>query len=86
MLTSGAVLLHDARLHTAVHARPLREHFNWELFSRLPHKPGFAPSNYPHKELLGRNYGTEELMRDVKTWLSSQAADTFNTVIQNIIP
>jgi hypothetical protein len=26
------------------------------------------------------------LMRDVKTWLSSQAADTFNTVIQNIIP
>jgi transposase len=94
MLISGVVLLHDnARPHTstAVRTRALLEHFNWELFGHFPHSPDLAPSDYHLfaylKNWLGSerfNYN-EELMEGVKTWLSSQAADLFDTGTQKLI-
>jgi hypothetical protein len=94
MLTSGvrAVFLHDnMHPHTAAHTRALLEHFNCELFDHLPHSPDLAPSHYSLftylKNLLGpQHFNNNELMEGVKTWLSSQAEDIFETSIQNLIP
>jgi transposase len=89
------VLLHDnARLHThtAAHTRALLEHFSWELFDHPLYNPDLAPSDYHLftylKSWLGSQCfnNNEELMEGVKIWLSSQAADFFDTVVQNIFP
>jgi transposase len=88
MLTTGAVLLHDnARPHTAAHTRPLLGHFNLELFDHPPYNPDLAPSDYPlftcvKNWLRSQRFNNnEELMEGVKTWLSSRAADFFDTGI-----
>jgi transposase len=74
MLTYGLVLLHgNARPHTAARTRALLEHLNWELFDHPPYSPDFAPSDY-------------HLFTYLKNWLSSQAADFFDTGIQKLIP
>jgi histone-lysine N-methyltransferase SETMAR len=93
MLTFGIVLLHDnARPHTGARISALLEHFNWELFDQPPYSPDLAPSDYNLftylKSWLGsqRFNNNEELMEGVKTWLSSQAADFFDTGIQKLIP
>jgi transposase len=85
MLTYGIVLLHDnARPHTAAHTREQPEHFNWELFDHPPYSPDLAPSDYHLRLQLFNN--NEEPIESVKTWLSSQAADFFDTGIQKLIP
>jgi hypothetical protein len=68
------------------------EHFSWELFDYPPYIPDLTPSNY-HLFTYLKNWlesqhfnNNEELMEDVKTWLSSQAADFFDTGIQELIP
>jgi hypothetical protein len=93
MLPSGVVLLHNSeRSHTAARTRSLLELFNWELFDHSPYRPDLPLSNYRLftylKSWLGlqRFNNNEELMEDVKTWLTSQAADFFDTVIQNLFP
>jgi hypothetical protein len=93
MLISGIVPLHaHAQLRTAACAGELLEHFSWELFDHPPYSPDLAPSDYHLftyvKNWLGsqRFSNNEELMEGVKTWLSSQAADFFDTVIQNLLP
>jgi hypothetical protein len=61
------------------------------LFVHASYHPDLAPSDYHLftylKNWLGyQRFGSsEELMEDVKTWLSSQAADFFDTGIQNLI-
>jgi histone-lysine N-methyltransferase SETMAR len=87
------VLLHDnARKHTVARTRALLEDFNWELSDHPPYSPDLAPSDYrlflyvkdwfgSHR--LNNNY---ELMEGEQTWLSSQAADFFNSGVQNLIP
>jgi hypothetical protein len=80
------VLLHDnACLHTAARTWALLEHFNWELFGHPPYSPDLAPSDY-HQFTYPMNWfgsqrfnNNEELMEGVKTWLSSEAADFFDT-------
>jgi hypothetical protein len=68
------------------------EPFNWELFDYPPYSPDLTPSNYRLftylKNWLGSQLfsNNEELMEDVKTLLSSQAADFFDTGIQKLIP
>jgi hypothetical protein len=93
MLTSGVVHLHDnARLHTTAPARALLEHFNRELFAHSHYSPDLTLSDYHLftylKNWLGsqRFNNNEELMEGVKTWLSSQAEDSFDTGIQNLLP
>jgi hypothetical protein len=67
------------------------EHFRWVLFDYPPYSPDMAPSDYHLftylKNLLGSQHFSrnEELMEGVKTWLSSQAADFFDTSIQKLI-
>jgi transposase len=93
MLTSGIVLLHEnASPHIAVRTRQLPEHFNWELFEHPPCSPDLAPSDY-HLFTYLKNWlesqrfnNNERLMDGVKLWLSSQAADLFDTDIQTLIP
>jgi hypothetical protein len=57
-----------------------------------PISPDLAPGDYNLficlKNWLGsqRFNNNEELMEGVKTWLSSQAADFFDTGIQKLIP
>jgi hypothetical protein len=57
-----------------------------------PYNLDLAPSSYHPftylKNWLGSQgfYNNEELMEDVKTWLSSQVADFFDTGIQKLIP
>jgi hypothetical protein len=47
MLTSAIRLLHNnVHPHTAAHARPLLEHFNWELSNHPPYSPDLALSDY----------------------------------------
>jgi hypothetical protein len=68
------------------------EHLYWELFDHPPYSPDLAPSDY-HLFTYLKNWlrsqrfnNYEELMEGVKTWLSSQAADFFDTGIQKLIP
>jgi hypothetical protein len=95
MLTYGAlvVILHDnARPHTAARTRALLEHFNWELSDHPPYSPDLAPIDYHLfnylKICLGSQHSNNngEIMDGVKTWLSSQAADFFDTGTQKLIP
>jgi hypothetical protein len=92
MLACGVVLLHDnARPHTAAGTRALLEHFNWELFDHRPCSPDLAPSDYYFllvpTRTTGWDHGASTIMRmeDVKTWLSSQAADFFDAEVQKVI-
>jgi histone-lysine N-methyltransferase SETMAR len=89
---SASLLLHDnAPPHTAARTRALLENFSWELFDHT-HIPDHAPSDYylfPYlKDWLGsqRFNNIEDLMEGVKTWLSPQAADFFDSGIQEPIP
>jgi hypothetical protein len=92
MLTSGVVLLHDnARPHTAACTRALLEHFNWKLPDHPPYSPNLTPSDYHlftylknwlRSQCFNNNMG---LMEGIKPWLSSQAADFFDTSIQKLI-
>jgi hypothetical protein len=90
MLTYGVVLLHEnARPHTAARTRALLEHFNLELFDHPPYRPDLAPSDYHLFACLKNCLGTQlfnnnEFMQCVKTWLSSQMADFFDTGMQNL--
>jgi hypothetical protein len=92
MLTFGVVLLHDnERPHTAACARALLEHFSWELFDHHLCSPDLTPRDY-HLFTYLQNWlesqylnNNEELMEGVKTWLSSQAADFFDTGEQKFI-
>jgi hypothetical protein len=68
------------------------EHFNWELFDHSPYSLVLASSDYslftylknwPRSQRFNNN---EELMEGVKTMLRSQAADFYDTGIQNLIP
>ncbi|PNF27989.1 hypothetical protein B7P43_G14203 [Cryptotermes secundus] len=93
MVTSGAVLFHDnAYPHTASRTRTLLEHFYWELFDHSPNSPDLAPSDkhlfiYPKNRLVSQRFNNnEELTEGTKRWLSSQAADFFDTDIQKHIP
>jgi transposase len=93
MLTYSVALLNDnAHLHTAARTRALLEHFNWKLFEHPPYSPDFALSKYQYhlftylKNWLQSQCFNNELMEGVKTWLSSRAADDFDTGIQKPIP
>jgi transposase len=86
MLIPHVVHLHDNALpHTAASTRALLEHFNWELFDHTPYSPDLASSDYYlftylKNWLRSRCFSTnEELMEGVKTCLSSQAEDFFDT-------
>jgi hypothetical protein len=64
----------------------------WELFDHPPYSPDLAPSDY-HLFTYLKNWlrlqrfnSDEELMEGVKTWLSSQATDFFDTGIQTLFP
>jgi histone-lysine N-methyltransferase SETMAR len=62
------------------------------LFDHPPYSPDLTPSDYHLftylKNWLGsqRFSNNEELMEGVKTFLSSQATDFFDTGIQKLIP
>jgi hypothetical protein len=93
MLTSGVVSLHDDVCpHTAACTRALLEDFNWDLFGHFPYIPELIPRDchlFTYlKNWLGSQHfsNNEELKEGVKTWLSSQAADLFDTDIQKLIP
>jgi hypothetical protein len=68
------------------------EHFNWELSDHPPYSPDFTPRDY-HLFTYLKNWlesqhfdNNEEPTEGVKTWLSSQTADFFDTDIQKRIP
>jgi hypothetical protein len=94
ILTSGAlvVLLHvNAHPRAAARTRPLLEHYNWELLDYPLYSPDLAPSDY-HLFTYLKSWSesqhfnnNDELMEGVKTWLSSQAADFFDTGKQELI-
>jgi transposase len=77
MLTSGLVLLYDnARPHTAARTQAPLEHFNWKLSDNPPYSPEFTPSScylltYMKNWLGSQHFSDNELMEDVKAWLSS---------------
>jgi hypothetical protein len=80
------------RPHTDASTRALLERFNWELFDHPPYSPDISPSGYHLFTYLkswsvSQNFNNnEELMEGVQTWLSSQAADFFDTGIQKLTP
>jgi transposase len=95
MLISGVVFIHDnARPHTSTAAsiQAQLEHVNWELFDQPPHSPDLVPSDCNLftclKNWLGSKHfsNNEDLTEGFKTWLSSQAADFFDTSIRKLIP
>jgi hypothetical protein len=92
MLTSCLVFLHENfRPHTAARTRRLLEDFNWELFDHPHYTLDLAPSDYHlctcvKNWLRSQHLNNNELMEGVKTRLSSQAADFFDTGIQKRIP
>jgi hypothetical protein len=64
----------------------------WELFDHPPYSADVTPRDCHLFTYLKNSLGSqcfnnnEELMEGVKTWLSSQAADLFDTGIQNLFP
>jgi hypothetical protein len=68
------------------------EHFNWELFDHPPYSLDLTPSDYNLFTYLRKLFRTQlfnnsdEWTEVVKTWLSSQAANFFDTGIQNFSP
>jgi transposase len=93
MLTSSVMMLHDSACsHTTAGIQALLERYNWKSLDRTPYSPDLAPSNSQLFTYLKKWFGSqhfsnnEELMEDGKTWLSSQAADFFDTGIQKLIP
>jgi histone-lysine N-methyltransferase SETMAR len=68
------------------------EHFSWELYDHPLHSPDLAPSDYhlftymKNQLRLQRFNSNEELIEGVNMWLSSKAADFFETGIQNLFP
>jgi hypothetical protein len=91
MLTSGVVLLHDnACPHTAAHTWALLEHFNWSclttlyiaLISLWVTATCLSTWRTGWDQFFSNN---EELMEGVKTWLSSQVADSFDIGTQEFI-
>jgi hypothetical protein len=68
------------------------EHFTWELYDNTSYSSDLALSDYCLFTYL-KNWlrsqpftSNEELMEGVKTWLSSQAADFFDTGIHKLTP
>jgi hypothetical protein len=62
-----------------------------ELFDHPAYSPDLAtidyhPFTYLKSWLESQRFKNNELMEGVKTWLSSQAADFFDTGIQKLIP
>jgi hypothetical protein len=93
IMTSGVVLLYDnARPYTAARTQAVMEYFIWELFDHRPYNLDLAPNDYHLFTYLKKWFrsqrfsNTEEFMGGVKTWLSSQAADFFDTGIQKHFP
>jgi hypothetical protein len=79
-------------MHTAASTRALLKDFNWELSDHPPDNPDLVLSNYYLFTYL-KNWlesrclnSNEEMMECVKMWLSSQAADSFDTGIRNLFP
>jgi hypothetical protein len=65
------------------------EHFNWELFDHPPYSLDLAPRDcdlltYLKNWFRSKRLNNNEMMQGVKTWLSSQAADFFDTGIRLI--
>jgi hypothetical protein len=93
MLTSGVVLLDEnTRPHTAACTRALRNISNESCLTTLHNSPHLAPSDY-HLFTYQKNWlrsqrfnNNEEMIEGVKTWLSSQEADFFDTGIHKRIP
>jgi transposase len=92
MLTHGVMLFHDnASSHAAARTQVFLDHFNWELFYHPAYSPDLAPSFYHLFTCLKnwfrsqRSNSNEDFMENVKSWLSSQAADFFDTGIQKHI-
>jgi histone-lysine N-methyltransferase SETMAR len=86
------MLLQDKALpHTAARTRALLEYFSLEFFDHPPYSLDLAPSDYRLFIFLKnwlpsqRFNNNEELMESVKMWLSSQAANFFDTGIENLI-
>jgi hypothetical protein len=81
MMTSGVMLLHvNVRPHTAARTRALLEHFSWELFDLAP-SDNHLFTCLKSRLRSQRFNNNEVLMEGVKSCLSSQAADFFNTGI-----
>jgi hypothetical protein len=83
---------YNAQLKTPACTTALLEHFNRELSDHPPNRPDLTPSDY-HMFTQLKNWlrqqrfdKNEDLMEDVKTWLSSPAAHFFDTGIQKLIP
>jgi hypothetical protein len=88
-----ALLLHDnARARTPTRTTALLEHFNWELPDHRACSPDLAPSDYRLFTYLKLCLGSqsinnnEKIVEGIKTSLSSQVADFFDTGIQKPIP
>jgi hypothetical protein len=73
--------------YTAACTRAMLEHFNWELFDHPLYNPDLSLSGchlFTYLKIcLGSQHfsNNEELVESVKTWLSSQASDFFDTGI-----
>jgi hypothetical protein len=78
-------------LHTAACTQTLLEHFACEFFDHPPCSSDLAPSyyhlfTYLKSWLRSQRFNNKEgLMEGVKTWVSSQAVDVFDTGIQELI-
>jgi hypothetical protein len=61
------------------------------LFDHPPYSPDLTPNDYHLVSYLknwlrSQRFINEDLMEGVRTWLSSQVADFFDTGIQKLIP
>jgi hypothetical protein len=77
-------------MSTAAHTEALLKHFKWKLSHHPPYSPDLAPNDchlftYLNNWLPSHRFNNnEELMADVKIWLSSQVANFFDTHIQKL--
>jgi hypothetical protein len=77
--------IHAARGH--INVRHVL-HVNWELFDHIPYGSDLALRDCHLNNCLGWQHfnSNEELMESVKTWLSSQVTDFFDTGMQKLVP
>lgn len=92
-LSKKVILFHDnARPHSARQTRDLLDRFKWEIFGHPPYSPDLAPSDFHlfpqlKNHLGGKRFATEELLKEeVERWVSSLAADWYNSGLKKLLP
>ena len=93
MLSCGVCLFHDNVQPQSAHVTiALLEKFKWDILDHPPYSLDLAPSNFHlflhlKKRLARKKFDNDdEVQEEVMTCFKGQAADFYDSGIQNLVP